>query len=148
MELNTTYGMRISDCSFDNLSGEVVEQIFKDGRHLSPFMEQLVCQKFGLTHVSGCKGHDMIDPGNPEIKYEQKMFTPNGCKFMPSSMVGVGRTFDPAIFAEKAAKLIYIIVSNVAFPDVKIRVVSGTDMLDLYPNGSIPFADHDRFFSM
>ena len=148
MELNKTFDIRIGNYSFDTLPREVVEQLFKDGRHISPFMEVLLCQKFDLTHVTGCKGHDMIDPGNPEIKYEQKMFTPYGCKFMPSSMVGTGRSFDPAIFAEKAAKLIYIIVSNVAFPDVKIRFVTGTDMLALYPKGIIPPADHDRFFSM
>jgi len=148
MELNKTYDRRISNYSFDILPREVVEQLFKDGRIFSHFAEHLLAQDFGLTYVPGCKDHDIVDPKNSDIKYEQKTFTANGCSFRPSSMKGVGRTFDQTIFAEKAAKLIYIIVSNVAFPNIKIRFVSGTDMLDLYPNGSIPFADHDKFFSI
>ena len=148
MELNKTYPITISNYSFHTLPREVLDRLFKDGRHISPFMEHIVAQEFGLIHIPGCKGHDMVDPENPEIKYEQKMFTSNGCKFMPSSMIGTKRIFDQAIFAEKAAKLIYVIVSNVAFPDVKIRFVTGTDMLALYANGIIPPADHDRFFNI
>jgi hypothetical protein len=148
MELNKTYPMTMSNYSFHTLPREVLDKLFKDGRHISPFMEYLVAQEFGLTHIPGCKGYDMVDPRNPEIKYEQKMFTANGCKFMPSSMIGTKRTFDQTIFAEKAAKLIYVIVSNIAFPDVKIRFVTGIDMLARYPNGIIPYADHDMFFSI
>lgn len=148
MELNKTYNITITNYSFNTLPCEVLEKLYKDGRIFSHFIEHQIAQDFALTHVPGCKGYDIVDPKNPEIKYEQKTFTANGCKFRPSSMIGTGRSFDPAIFAEKAAKLIYIIVSNVAFPNIKIRFVSGTDMLTLYPNGIIPFADHDRFFNM
>lgn len=147
MELNKVINLTIKNFTFHTLPPEVTSKLFQDGRVFSHFIEHQLAQDFGLTHVSGCKSHDMVDPLNPEIKYEQKTFTARGCKIMPSSMIGKGRKFDKTIFAEKAAKLIYIIVSNADFPNIKIKFSAGTDMVALYPNGSIPFSDHDKFFS-
>jgi hypothetical protein len=55
-------------------------------------------------------------------------------------------TFDKAVFHEKARALNYIIVSNVAFPELKIRFVKGQDLITQYPNGVINLKDHDKFF--
>lgn len=148
MEFNKTYDIIITNYSFHTLPSEVLIEIYKDGRVFSHFIERQLAQDFGLKHVGGCQYYDIADTTDPDIKYEQKTFTANGCKFMPSNMIGVGRTFDQTIFAEKAAKLIYIIVSNVAFPNIKIKFVSGTDMLALYPTGIIPKGNHDEFFNM
>jgi hypothetical protein len=137
----------IENFGFHTLPREAVSRILKDGRVFSHFIEHQLAQDFGLTHVPGCKSHDLIDPKNPEIKYEQKTFTSKGCKIMPSSMIGKGRKFDKTIFAEKAEKLTYIIVSNIDFPNIKIKFMPGSKMATLYPNGSIPRGHHDRFFS-
>jgi len=144
---NKTILKTISNVSFGDLPQEVIRNIFKDGRIFSHFIERVLAQDYGLTHVTGCQGHDIVDPSNPEIKYEQKTFTGNGCKIMPSNMIGQGRKFDKTIFHEKAASLNYVIVSNIGFPDIKIRFVKGADLIAQYPSGEIKLKDHDTFFA-
>ena len=62
-------------------------------------------------------------------------------------MIGEGRTFNKEIFEEKAKKLIYIIVSNCNFPEIKIKFVRGIDLIIDYPKGVIPLKDLDKFFN-
>ena len=81
------------------------------------------------------------------VKYDQKTFTKNGCKYMPSNMIGEGRSFNQDIFEKKAKQLIYIIVSNVHFPEIMVRFVKGCDLIVDYPTGNIPFKDFDKFFN-
>lgn len=61
-------------------------------------------------------------------------------------MIGEGRTFNKEIFEEKAKKLIYIIVSNIHFPEIKIKFVKGSDLIVDYPSGIIPSKDFVKFF--
>jgi hypothetical protein len=61
-------------------------------------------------------------------------------------MIGEGRHFDQAIFEEKAKKLTYIVVSNVNFPEIKIKFVKGSELAAAYPKGCIPSKDFDKFF--
>jgi hypothetical protein len=100
-----------------------------------------------LIHVKGCKKYDHTDINDENIKYDQKTFTSRGCKFMTSNMIGEGRKFNKEIFEEKAKKLIYIIVSNIHFPEIKVRFVKGYDLSVQYPNGIIPLKDFDKFFN-
>ena len=55
--------------------------------------------------------------------------------------------FDKQLFEKKAKKLIYCIVSNINFPEIKIKFVRGINLLKLYPNGTIPLNDHVKFFN-
>ena len=87
---NTTIKKTIENVSFGDLLLETITQLFKDGRIFSHFMEHMLALDYGLTHVTGCKGHDLVDPLDRTIKYEQKTFTKGGCKFMPSNMIGQG----------------------------------------------------------
>ena len=66
---------------------------------------------------------------------------------MPSNMIGEGRKFDKKFFEEKAKKLIYIIISNVKFPEIKIKFVKGIDLIVDYPDGKIPSKDFIKFFN-
>ena len=143
---NKTITKTIQNVSFGNLPLETLTELFKDGRLFSHFMERVLALDYNLTHVPGCKGHDLVDPKDQDIKYEQKTFTRRGCKFMPSNMIGQGRKFDQAVFDEKSKTLNYIIVSNINFPEIKIRFVKGTDLVALYPKGEIPLKDHAKFF--
>ena len=102
---------------------------------------------YPLIHVKGCKKYDHTDINDENIKYDQKTFTARGCKFMPSNMIGEGRIFNKDIFEEKAKKLIYIIVSNVNFPEIKIKFVKGIDLIVYYPTGFIPLKDSVKFFN-
>ena len=144
---NKTFTSTIQDISFGNLPQEILRNLFSDGRIFSHFMERILAQDYGLTHVTGCKGHDLVDPNDPQIKYEQKTFTGNGCKFMPSNMIGQGRHFDKAVFDEKSKGLNYIIVSNLRFPEIKVRFIKGSDLATMYPMGEIKSKDHDKFFA-
>jgi hypothetical protein len=145
---NETKSRTIEHIEFDSLPQDVLKTIFQDGRIFSHFIERVLARDYNLTHITGCKGHDLVEPSNPEIKYEQKTFTSNGCKFMPSNMIGQGRAFDPIVFKEKAEKLNYVIVSNVKFPEIHIRFVKGVDLVSLYPNGEIKTKDHNKFFDL
>ena len=143
---NKTFIKVIENIAFGSLSPEILTKLFKDGRIFSHFAEQIIAQDFSLTHVTGCKGHDLVEPTDINIKYEQKTFTEGGCNFMPSNMIGQGGQFDKAVFTEKSKNLIYAIVSNIKFPEIKIRFVKGEELAQKYPSGKIPLKDHDNFF--
>jgi hypothetical protein len=145
--LNTTFIHHISNYGFGDLPEEQVIAIFKDGRVFSHFIERWLAQNYPLIHVTGCKNYDLVDVNDKNIKYEQKTFTNSGCKFVPSNMLGQGRKIDQAVFEEKAKKLIYIIVSNINFPEIKVKFVNGTDLIIEYPTGTIPLKHFDKFFN-
>ena len=144
---NTTYTHTLEEFSFDNVPKSMIIETYKDGRAFSHFIEPWLAINYPLIHIKGCKKHDHVDINNENIKYDQKTFTKLGCKFMPSNMIGEGRTFNKEIFEEKAQKLIYIIISNINFPEIKIKFVRGIDLIIDYPNGKIPLKDFDKFFN-
>jgi len=148
IEYNKTDTKTIENISFGNLDQETLTELFQDGRIFSHFIERVLAKDYKITHILGCKGYDLVEPSNPEIKYEQKTFTSNGCKFMPSNMIGQGRNFDPIVFKEKAEQLNYIIVSNLKFPEIHIRFVKGVDLVSLYPKGEIKPREHNTFFEL
>ena len=137
IELNKVYNKEIVGFSFGELSREELIELFKDGRVNSKFLEKLVTKWFPeLTNVD-LKHYDHVDTaGN---KFEMKGFTGNGCKFVPSSMIGKGRYIDRDELAEgiKEHKLTYIITDIVEFPTVKIKFVDGKKLLREYPSGEI-----------
>jgi hypothetical protein len=147
IELNKTYTHVLSNCGFDCLSEEIIQQIFKDGRAFSHFIEPWLAEKYPLNHVTGCKKYDHTSKSDESILYDQKTFTARGCNIKPSNMIGEGRKFDEEIFKEKASKLIYIIVSNINFPEIKVKFVKGTELLVKYPAGKIPSKHFEEFFN-
>ena len=147
IELNKTFIHTITNFRFDNIPENIIIEIFKDGRAFSHFIEPWLSQHYPLTHIKGCKKHDFEDLNFAEILYDEKTFTNGGCRFYPSNMFGEGRKFDKNIFEEKAKKLIYIIVSNINFPEIKIKFVRGIDLIKIYPKGEIKLKDFDKFFN-
>lgn len=142
---NQVFTHTIEDISFGNIPTTILREIFTDGRAFSHLIEPWLAVNYPLTHIKGCQKHDHVDIEN--AKYDQKTFTKRGCNFMPSNMIGEGRTFNKEVFEEKASKLIYIIVSNIHFPEIKIKFIKGIDLLVNYPNGKIPLKDFDKFFN-
>ena len=145
--INNTETKVIDDLIVGRLPREVIIRLFKDGRVSSHFMEEILAQDYGLTRIGGCKDHDLVEPSEPSVRYEEKTFTGNGCKFVPSNMLGQGRHFDKEVFEKKASGLIYAIVSVVNFPEIKIRFVKGIDLLAKYPMGVIKISEHNEFFT-
>ena len=146
MNLNQVYPFKLENVTFGNLSQEQIVKIYKNGSAFSHFIEPWLAKMFPITHVEGCKEYDFTDNVDPEIKYDEKTFTAGGCKYYPSSMIGTGRKFNRELFEKKAKKLIYIIVSNIRFPEIRVKFVTGNDLLVQYPNGVIPYADYGKFF--
>jgi len=144
---NKTYSYTINDIRFGNLSQSTIYEIFKDGRAFSHLIEPWLEEILPLKHIKGCKSYDFTDMNDEEIKYDAKTFTRRGCYFVPSNMIGEGRTFNKKIFDEKAKNLIYIIVSNVHFPEIKIKFVKGSELIKQYPKGKIGKNEFDKFFN-
>jgi len=147
IKYNTTFIHIIENLGFGNLEQSEIINIYKDGRPFSHIIEIWLAINYPLIHITGCKKYDHTDINNENIKYDQKTFTKKGYKFMPSNMIGEGRKFDKKIFEEKAKGLIYIIISNVEFPKIKIKFVKGIDLIIDYPYGKIPSKDLIKFFN-
>jgi hypothetical protein len=147
VDLDVSFSHHITDFAFDNIPKEIVIEIFKDGRPFSHFIESWLATNYPVIHIHGCKKYDFRDLHYPWITYDEKTFTKQGCKFMPSNMIGQGRVFDKDVFNSKSKKLIYCIVSNIHFPTIKVRFCRGTDLIKKYPNGTIPYKDHNKFFA-
>jgi len=152
----TTFHLK--NVGFDALPPEALQEIFGDGRAFSHFIEPWLATKtwkdrgtgteFQLSHIKGCKKHDFEVTNDSEtFLYDEKTFTQRGCKFMPSSMIGVGRKFDEKEFQEKVKTMSYVIVDNTEFPKITVKFAAGEDLAKQYPNGCIPFKDREAFFA-
>jgi hypothetical protein len=146
VELNKTFEHTIQNYSFGNLPNEVCKEHWKDGRPFSHFIEAWIAENYPLTHIKGCKKYDFTDKKYPEKLYDEKTFTKRGCKFCPSNMIGQGRSFNKEEFEKKSRKLIFCIVSNIDFPNIKIRFVRGIELIAKYPKGKISSKDFIKFF--
>jgi hypothetical protein len=146
VELNKTFTHVLENFGFDNLPTKECIEIFKDGRVFSHFIEHWLAKTYPLTHVQGCKKYDFIDNNYPEILYDEKTFTKGGCHYCPSNMLGQGRSFNKDIFEKKSKQMIFCIVSNTNFPEIKVRFVHGSVLLIKYPKGKIPSKDEVEFF--
>jgi hypothetical protein len=147
VELNKTFIHNIEGCCFGNLPQNIINEICKDGRPFSKFIERWLEQNYPLKYVPGDKDHDHVDINDSKILYDAKTFTKGGCKICSSKMIGVGRKFNKEEFAEKTKKLIFCIVSNINFPEIKLRFVRGSELLEEYPKGLIPSKDYIKFFN-
>ena len=145
IELNKTYTFTIENFTFDVLTREMMIKRYKDGRVFAHFIEPWLTTKFPLKHIEGCKSYDHVD--NDQLKYDEKTFTAKGCNLPPAGMIGGSRRVDIEVFHRKAKELIYIIVSNINFPEIKVRFVKGAELIARYPKGTIPFGHHDSFFT-
>jgi len=145
--LNRTHSHTIANYVFGNLPIDECKEYWKDGRPFSHFIERWMAFNYNLIHINGCKSYDFIDKDNEEILYDEKTFTKRGCNFCPSNMLGQGRSLNKEVFETKTNKMIFAIVSNIDFPNIKVRFVKGEKLLRKYPTGKIPFNQHDIFFS-
>ena len=145
--LNKTFRHTITNLKWDKLPCNSIHEILKDGRAFSFFIEPWLAQTYPMIHIKGCKDHDFLDSETKCIKFDAKTFTKNGCKYVPSSILGTGRKFNQEKFLEKANNLVYIIVSNMDFPHINVKFVEGKELIKKYPKGEIPLRDYNTFFS-
>ena len=115
IKLNKTFTHLIGNATFDNIPQTMVNEIMKDGRPFSHFIEPWVCLNYPLQHIKGCKSYDFIDNDFPETLYDEKTFTRRGCSYCPSNMLGQGRKFNKAIFEEKTKNLNLLTPTDMKF---------------------------------
>ena len=130
-ELNKTYTFELSNIAFDIVPPDKLNELFKDGRHASHILELWVVEKFKNIHPKNEKNHDFIDDCANYL--EAKCFTRNGCKFMPSRMIGVSRKLDLVEAHEVVKSNIYVLMNICDMPTIRIRFVKGKDLLKKYP---------------
>ena len=123
--------------NIDGWSEKETIALMDDGRFASHILERQIPKWFPtLDHITGCKDHDHVDKTNG-LRFDAKNLTKNGCKFMPSSMLGAGRRFNQNIFLEKAKTLNYIICDIADFPSVRLIFKRGGELASDFPKGSI-----------
>lgn len=123
--------------NIDGWTDEETSDLMDDGRFASHILERQIPKWFPtLSHVTGCKDHDHVDKTS-DLRFDAKNLTKNGCKFMPSNMLGAGRSFNQDIFLEKAKTLNYIICDIIDFPSVRLIIKRGDELASEFPKGSI-----------
>jgi len=132
--------------SFGTLSEDVIHEMFKDGRLASHFLERQLEKWFPELTFVNAKGYDHVD--GKGVKYDQKCFTKGGLKFMPSTMIGAGRSLNEEVAQAHANEINYIACDIVDFPIVRVLFKSGADLVAKYPKCSIPFKDRADFFGI
>lgn len=145
--LNQCFRHQIENIGFGNLPESILQETLRDGRAFSHFIEPWLALNYPITHIKGCKGYDFVDNQNKKILYDAKTFTKRGLRFCPSKMIGVGRQFNQEEFIKKSQGLIFCLVSNLYFPEIRVRFVRGADLIREYPSGIIPLKDHIKFFN-
>ena len=132
--------------TFGNLPASVCEEVLKDGRLASHFLERQLEVWFpDLTFVNA-RGYDHIRKGS-DILYDQKCFTKtSGLKFAPSKMLGGGRKIDIKEAHAHANTIDYIACDIVDFPKVVVRFVKGSDLVKKYPSCLVKVKQRAEFF--
>ena len=138
-EFNKVYHFDLSSwIKIEGWPKKEVRDLMVDGRFASHILERQIPKWWpSLVHIKGCKAFDHIDEGLGGIQFDAKNLTKNGCKYMPSNMIGEGRTFDKETFHEKAKNMNYIICDIIDYPKVRLIFKSGPDLLERFPRGII-----------
>jgi len=135
MDLDKVYYFNLK-ASFGDLSETQVNDILKDGRAASRFLEhQLVVWFPNLKYVDQA-GYDHIDEnGN---KYDAKCWTDHGCTFRESVMIGRGTdAIDRQRILEHASGVTYILCDITQFPRVRVIFKDGKELAERWPRGQI-----------
>lgn len=149
IQYDKTYTFSLaSNMAFGDLSEEEIVEVLSDGRPMSHLIEVQLTKWFPqLTHIRGCKDHDhVMEKDGQVIKLDAKNFTKRGCKFMPSSMIATGRTFDKGLFNESVKHKDYIICDITRLPKVHVQFKKGTELAASFPKGKITKSQRGLLF--
>ena len=142
-ELNKLYTFKMKNISFDNVSIDLLINLFKDGRHASHILELWIETNFANITRKNEKDHDFIDDNSNYIEAMKNKIR----LIMPSRMIGVGRKY----IKEEADKVInsniYVVTDINDMPTIRMKFVKGTDLLKKYPKAVIPFKLRNEFFN-
>jgi hypothetical protein len=144
VEFDKVFEFTLDNVSFGTLPNEIIYDMFKDGRLASHFLERQLEQWFPELTFVNAKGYDHLDEDG--VMFDQKCFTKGGLKFMPSTMIGAGRSLDEEVAQAHANEINYICCDIVDFPSVRVVFKRGSDLVAEYPKCSIPFKNRNFLF--
>lgn len=144
IEYNKTYKFNIT-ASFGDLNEEETNNLFKDGRCSSHFIEKQLEHWFPELTFVNQKGYDHISK-KTNRSFDVKCFTKRGATYSPSKMLGIGRNIDIEVVYAHAKNIDYIICDITTFPNIQIKFISGENLIKKYPSTKIPFKDKKNFF--
>jgi hypothetical protein len=144
---NKTYEFEV-EATFGNLPRETINDMFKDGRVASKFLEHHLPIWFPELDFVDAKGYDHVNIKTGR-KLDAKCFTKGGLTFAPSVMCGAGRKIVVEEVHDHAETIDYIACDIVEFPLVRIRFVKGSELVKDYPGKycKVPFNDRGKFFA-
>lgn len=145
IEYNKNYDFTI-EVSFGDLSKTVLEEVLKDGRLASHFLERQLEVWFPELTFVNAKGYDHIRKDS-DFLYDQKCFTKGGLRFAPSSMIGAGRKIDLNEAHAHANTIDYIACDIIDFPKVRVRFVKGSDLVEKYPSCQVRPNQREKLFA-
>ena len=143
---NKTFTFEVN-ASFGDLPKSVINEMFKDGRVASKFLENHLPVWFDDLDFVDAHGYDHVRKSNGR-KLDAKCFTKGGLTYAPSNMLGGGRKIVNEVAHEHAHEIDYIACDIVDFPTVRIRFVKGSDLVEQYPNCKIPKSKRNEFFEL
>lgn len=147
IDYDTIYHFDFSDCvTFGDLDQQTVYELFKDGRVASKFLERYIPLWFPELEFVDATGYDHVDVATGQRKWDLKGFTKGGASYVPSNMLGAGRTIDLQEAHNHANTIDYIFSDVVDFPKVQIQFKSGRQLVQEFPRGKIDFKYRSKLF--
>ena len=141
---NKNYNFKIN-ATFGDLPTSVLEEVLKDGRLASHFLERQLEVWFPELTFVNAKGYDHVRKGS-DILYDQKCFTKGGLGFAPSKMLGAGRKINIEEAHAHANTIDYIACDITEFPKVVVRFVKGSNLVKKYPSCLVKVKQRAEFF--
>lgn len=142
---DTIYEMSLAGMKIPHFSDEEICKMCENGSFMSHITEGLGAKAFNIKLRNG-KGYDYPIQEGVLKQIDNKNFTKRGLKFMPSNMIGEGRSFDKEKFEEHTSKTDYMVVDIVSFPYIRIVLKRGTELARDYPNGVVTLARIEEIF--
>jgi hypothetical protein len=133
--------------SWGDIPIKTVYELCKDGRVSSKFLEHHIPIWFPELKFVDKKGFDHIRVDDHQIKFDLKSFTKSGSSWLPSSMIGVGRTVNLEEASAHANTIDYIFTDVTEFPIVRMQIWKGADLVDRFPKGKIKHKQIDELFN-
>lgn len=117
------------------MTAERTKEILKDGRAVSRFAEDWVCEVYGLSpQPPNHKGSDAV--GARDTNYSIKALTEHGTAARPSSSTGIKRVCTEEIvnnFIKENS--VHIFVDNTALPEVRFIAVNSAVLMEWHMSG-------------
>lgn len=138
IDYNTIYEYDLTGkVQFGDMPTEKLHELFQDGRVASKFLENYIPIWFPELKFVDADGYDHVDVATGERKWDLKGFTKGGASYVPSSMLGAGRTINLQEAHEHANTIDYIFSDITQFPRIRIQFKLGTELVKNFPKGKI-----------